>query len=169
MKASKVLFPFIISIFTVGIFSAELSAVELLAPPAPNQSQSQNVPLTPEMEKQQRDIDTSAKYAQQWFLVVDKGDYGTSYDMATRALQGTVSRNEWIQYLNTMKGSHGQVVRRQVVDIRTAKDPSGAPAGDYMVFVTQVNFASGQKGTEIITLQEDNNVWRVYSYTLSAQ
>ncbi|MBA3602398.1 MAG: DUF4019 domain-containing protein [Parachlamydiaceae bacterium] len=129
----------------------------------------QNIALTPEMVKQQKDIDNSDKYALEWLAVVDKGDFGNAYDMTTKALQFTMPRNEWVVMIQAMKGSLGQVTERKVIDIRTAKDPKGAPQGDYMIFIYETTFSNGKKATEILSLQEHIGVWRVYSYTLSGQ
>ncbi len=129
----------------------------------------QNIALTPEMVKQQKDIDNSDRYALEWLAVVDKGDFGNAYDMTTKALQFTMPRNEWVPMMKAMKGSKGEVTERKVIDIRTAKDPKGAPQGDYMIFIYETTFSNGKKATEILSLQEYNGVWRVYSYTLSGQ
>lgn len=175
MYSNKLLFIFSISIFTAGTFAIQADATLLQNPvlqpqmPIPPSGQKPNVTLTPEMLQQQKDIDASDKFAAEWLKVVDKGDFGTSYEMATKALKFTIPRNEWIELLKVMKGSHGAVLDRKIVDIRTAKNPKGAPAGDYMIFIYDTTFADGKKGVEILSLQEFEGVWRVYTYTLSAQ
>jgi hypothetical protein len=193
MKTNKILMLFSVSVLSAGASFAAVESyqqqnqqVQYQNPygktqnqyqnPALNQNQNQNVAaqpqnraLTPEMIKQQKDIDTSDKYAMEWLAIVDKGDFNTAYGMATKALQLTIPQNEWVTMMQVMKGSLGQVTERKVIDIRTAKDPAGAPQGDYMIFVYETTFSSGKKATEIISLQEYNGVWRVYSYTLSGQ
>ncbi len=184
MITNKILMLFSISILTAGMSSADATGYTQQNQAVQNQNQNpninqntnqntatqqQNVALTPEMIKQQKDIDDSDKYAQEWLAIVDKGDFSTAFDMSTKALQLTIPKNEWVMLMQTMKGSLGAVTERKIIDIRTAKDPKGAPEGDYMIFIFETTFASGKKATELMSLQEYNGVWRIYSYTLSGQ
>lgn len=119
-------------------------------------------------EALQKNIFASQKAADAWLQMLDADNYGASWDRASKALQYTMKRKEWQDLMNATRKPLGKVSQRVVEDIRIAKDPQGAAPGDYMIFIYNTTFNKGHT-KEIITLQEFNGSWNVFTYTLSAQ
>ena len=59
----------------------------------------------------------------------------------------------------------GELESRTVLDQRTAQNPQGLPAGEYMVMVYKTSFTNNKNSNEVVTLmQESDGKWRVLTY-----
>lgn len=109
-------------------------------------------------------LEASAKASQAWLEKIDKGHYGESWDTASDLLKMTVTKEDWQQLMTKTRHSLGAVKSRQIVDQRTAKDPKGLPAGDYIVMVYKTSFANKPESNELVTLILQGGQWRVLTY-----
>lgn len=113
-------------------------------------------------------LEASAMAAQAWLKLVDTNKYGESWDQSATLTKLTVTRDEWIQILNTTRRPLGAVTSRQVLDQRTAIDPSGMPKGYYIVMFYKTQF-SHKSAHELLTLYFEDNQWSALTYQVQAQ
>jgi len=103
-----------------------------------------------------------------WLALVDQGKYGESWDAASKTMQWTIKRDEWIKNLDGVRKPLGAVKSREILDVRTATNPQGLPQGEYMIFVYNTSFANKDKAYELVTLiQENDGSWRVLTYQVT--
>ena len=132
---------------------------QVLAPPTVNATP------TPELQK---DVDDAQAASIAWLKLVDQGDYGASWDTATKFIQLTLSRDEWIQSLNILRKPLGSKTDRTLVDMRVAMDPPNTPTGEYMILVYDTKFSGGSSAKELLTFQKYQGIWKLYTYNIAA-
>jgi hypothetical protein len=116
----------------------------------------------PELKK---NVLASQDAIEKWLSVVDRGQYGESWDIASPRLKFTIPRAEWIRTVENWRKPLGPFVSRELVDARMATDPPNMPSGDYMVFGYKSTFRNRNNvGELVITAQSPDGVWRVLSY-----
>ncbi|MBA3237820.1 MAG: DUF4019 domain-containing protein [Parachlamydiaceae bacterium] len=116
----------------------------------------------------QKSVDDSLTAGRAWLKLLDQGNYGGSWETATKFIQYTLSREEWIQSMDILRKPLGSMTDRTLVDMRVAMDPPNAPQGEYMILVFDTKFSSGNTAKELLTMQEHEGVWRLYTYSLAA-
>lgn len=128
--------------------------------------------IAPVQERQafftQNVLETSAMASQAWLKLVDANKYAESWDRMTTLTKLTVTKDEWIKILETTRRPLGSVTSRQVLDQRTAIDPSGMPKGYYIVMFYKTVFAR-KTAFELLTLYFEDNEWNVLTYQVQAQ
>ena len=117
----------------------------------------------------QAELDTTSglQAARAWLAQMDAGSYGASYEGASPALHGVVTKIEWEKDLERVRGPLGVVVNRK---IRQAACTRGTPADpDAEVCLVQYNtqFEHRPLGDEQLTLLRGRDgAWRVAAYQL---
>lgn len=118
--------------------------------------------------KLQQNIELGEAETLAWLGMLDKGQYGESWDKGSLMFRNTIKRDEWIKAMDKIRKPLGSVVARTNVDIRTAKDPNGLPAGDYLVFFYKTSFSNKKEAFELLTLvQMSDGHWRVLTYQVN--
>lgn len=115
-------------------------------------------------KKLEGDVQASGIAAQAWLTIADQGKYDQSYEAASNLTHDRISKKDWIKILDKTRKPHGAVNSRSILDIRTAKDPKGLPAGDYMVYFYNTSFANKKLAYELLTLYLENGQWKVVTY-----
>lgn len=159
----------------IRLFSVVLSSafsLSLLAEQASPTVKEKPATAAPVQEGQnfftQSVLETSAMAAQSWLKLVDANKYAESWDQTAMLTRLTVNKNEWIKILETTRRPLGSVTSRQVLDQRTAINPSGMPKGYYIVMFYKTVFAR-KTGFELLTLHLEDNEWRVFTYQVKAE
>ena len=110
-------------------------------------------------------LKASAYSAEKWLQLLDKEEYGESWDVASKTFKNTFPKEHWIMLMKQLREPLGSVSSRRVIDQRPAKDPQGLPAGDYMVIFYDTSFSKKPATHELVTLVlESDNEWRVLTY-----
>lgn len=109
-------------------------------------------------------LEASAMTSKAWLDLIDKGQYGASWDESSFLMKRTIKRGEWEQAMTMTRKPLGNVTSRQVADQRTAKNPHGLLPGDYMVMFYNTSFSHKSNGHELVTLFFENGQWRVLTY-----
>lgn len=118
--------------------------------------------------KLQQNIDLSQIETEAWLGLLDKRLYGESWARASLMFRNTVTKKEWTEAMDKLRKPFGAVQSRANADIRTAKDPKGLPAGDYMVYLYKTVFSGNKEAFELITLvQESDGQWRILTYQIN--
>lgn len=111
-------------------------------------------------------LEASAAASLTWLGLLDRGDYGKSWDTASAIMKLTLPKDQWITILNKVRKPLGSVRSRTVLDQRTAKDPHGLPKGDYMVMFYKTVFSS-KTANELVTLYFEEGTWSVLTYQVN--
>ncbi len=102
-----------------------------------------------------------------WLALIDKKQYKEAWDQSSNLMKNTLDLDTWNQVMLHVREPFGTVTSREVADERTAKDPKGLPAGDYMVMFYKTVFSNRPNAYELVTLFYDDGVWRVVTYQVN--
>jgi len=103
--------------------------------------------------------------AEKWLALVDKGEYGKSWEAAAEYFKGAVAENQWEQALDAIRGPLGKVISRKVKSKQYATSLPGAPDGEYVVIQFETSFEKKKSAAETITpMKEKDGTWRVSGY-----
>lgn len=149
-----------------SIFSLSLMAAT--TPSQPKKSDAAPQPVIGTKEFPESVLQASAIASQAWLSLVDKNKYAESWDKASTLTKLTVAKDEWMQILEKTRKPLGAVTSRQVVDQRTATDPSGMPKGKYIVMFYKTVF-SHKTAYELVTLNQEDGQWSVLTYQVNAE
>ena len=108
-------------------------------------------------------LQAASTASQNWLNIVDSNRYGESWDKLSSLSKLSVKKEEWVEILEKTRRPLGAATSREVVDERTAKDPSGMPKGDYIVMLYKTQF-SRQTVFELVTLYLEDGQWLVSTY-----
>jgi hypothetical protein len=115
----------------------------------------------------QKDVDDSQAASIAWLKLVDQGNYGGSWDTATKFIQLTFTKDQWIELLNILRKPLGTVTDRTMEDMRLAVDPPNVPGGKYIIIVYNTKFSGGNSAKELLTFQEYQGHWKLYTYNIA--
>jgi hypothetical protein len=103
--------------------------------------------------------------AKQWLVLVDAGNFASSWDTAALYFKTAVTREKWQESLNAVRTPLGAVTSRALKSAKHTKTLPGAPDGDYVVLQFDTSFANKKTAVETIvpTLEKDGT-WRVSGY-----
>jgi hypothetical protein len=159
------------SMFTMLVAISSLLSIEAEAQvtpysPAPATTPSQPVaPTTPPSQGEDPELMASLREANAWLQLIDQENYPASWNSGSATLKFMMSQQEWTKYLEKMRKPLGRITSREMIQQRTAKDPKGAPKGDYVVIFYQTAFAGRPTANEqVIMIKETDGKWRPLSY-----
>lgn len=112
-------------------------------------------------------MQASAISTQAWLDLVDKNQYGESWEQASIIMKRTVSKKEWDRILDAVRKPLGNVIKRQLAQQLPAQNPKHMPKGDYMVILYQTSFSNKPNAKELITLSYERGQWRVITYMIN--
>lgn len=147
----------LLSIAALSFMSLQAEPSATKAPTAPAQT------ISPELQNLLQAGEITSKA---WLDVVDKGDYGKSWDEMSSITRNTVKKDEWEQIMTKTRQPLGIVKERSIVDIRSATNPKNLPAGNYMVMIYKTSFATKADSHELVTLFLQNGQWHVLTYQI---
>jgi hypothetical protein len=104
--------------------------------------------------------------ADAWLALVDRGEYGESWDAAAAFFKQAISRPQWEETLKKVRGPLGKVNSRKPRSAEYTQSIPNAPAGEYVVIQYGTSFAGAPApATETVTPMKDKDgVWRVSGY-----
>lgn len=121
--------------------------------------------LSTGISAQTDNLKASADAAQAWLALIDAGKYNDAWEQGSLTLKLRIPEKSWNTILEASRKPFGNPSNRQVADQRTATNPPGLPAGNYMVMIYKTDFASKKGVTEFVTLvQESDGKWRGLTY-----
>ena len=68
-----------------------------------------------------------------WLDLVDRGDYGGSWEAAADYLKVAVTKENWLQSMRGHRGPLGEIVSRELASQRYVTILPGAPDGEYVI------------------------------------
>ena len=121
--------------------------------------------LTPMMLAQVASTEAAQKAAESWLALVDKGDYGASWDQSAEIFKAAVSKEQWAKALSNSRGQFGKVLSRKLKSATFTTNLPGAPDGQYVVIQYETSFENKKSSVETITPQlAKDGQWRVSGY-----
>ena len=103
--------------------------------------------------------------AEAWLGVVDRGEYGVSWDKSAEVFQAAVSKANWDQTMTAMRRPLGDLISRSVQSAKFATSLPGAPDGEYVVIQFTTGFSNKESAIETVTpMKGSDGVWRVSGY-----
>jgi hypothetical protein len=103
--------------------------------------------------------------AQAWLALVDQGQYEKSWDTAAQVFKAAVTRDQWKQAANGVRGPLGKLIARTLKSSEYKTTLPGAPDGKYVVIQYTSHFANKQEAVETVTpMLDPDGSWRVSGY-----
>lgn len=99
-----------------------------------------------------------------WFAIVDSGDFGGSWDAGAQALQGAVTREDWVEAVSSARASFEPFGDRTQVASRHMTDPPNAPPGEYALMVFRTAVSGGRTVIETVVPMKEDGEWKVSGY-----
>ena len=103
--------------------------------------------------------------AEEWLALVDGENYGESWDEAAGIFKAAITRDRWIQVIQSSRKPMGKVLERELKSSTYYTSLPGAPDGEYVVIQFSTSFENNTSATETITpaLDKDGQ-WRTSGY-----
>jgi hypothetical protein len=106
--------------------------------------------------------------AMQWLAVVDAGKYRTSWDLASKTFQASVSKAHWALGMDKVRRFYGEVLSRKFKDSAYAVNPPGFAPGEYEMVLFKVRLGMQGAATEAVFMEmKSYGVWQVAGYTIT--
>jgi hypothetical protein len=103
--------------------------------------------------------------AQSWLALVDRGDYGPSWQEAASFFQSKISKADWEKALQQVRAPLGAASSRTLLGAEYLSDLPNAPKGEYVIIQYKAELASGGSFIETITpMLDKDGKWRVSGY-----
>ena len=128
---------------------------------------SKDVPASKESAEEEAAVKAAESVTKTWLSLIDKKKYNEAWEQSSKLMKDTLDLETWNQVMLHVREPFGTVTSREIADERTAKDPKGLPAGDYMVMFYKTVFSNRANAYELVTLFFDNGVWRVVTYQVN--
>lgn len=105
------------------------------------------------------------KAAEAWLALVDKGEYGESWEQAASFFKDRVKRSQWETIVAKVRGPFGALDSRSLLAAQFTRELPGAPDGEYVVLQFKTSFANKKNAVETVTPMKDSGgAWRVSGY-----
>jgi hypothetical protein len=107
----------------------------------------------------------ATRSAEQWLVLVDAGDYASSWQQAGTAFRSAVSSERWQQASSSVRSPLGQLRTRTIKSSQATRSLPGAPDGQYVVLQFESSFVNKAAALETVTtVLEPEGSWRVIGY-----
>jgi Protein of unknown function (DUF4019) len=116
-----------------------------------------------EQAKPSGDEAAAVAAAEAWLHQVDAGHYAESWDQSAAVLRGAVTKSQWEQSLQAVRGQLGKLSVRSLKSAAATSSLPGAPEGKYVVIQFATTFAQ-RPAVETVTPMWEQGGWRVAGY-----
>jgi len=107
----------------------------------------------------------ATKAAEAWLTLVDDARYGESWESSATLVKKAVSKEEWIQSIESARQMFGRVIRRTIRSRQYTTTLPGAPDGDYVIMQYETAFEKKESAVETVTpILDSDGQWRVSGY-----
>jgi hypothetical protein len=107
--------------------------------------------------------------AMTWMASLAAGEYQTSWEEAGEMFRASTTFEAWAQQAATAQRQIGDVLSRELGELRAVTDPPGAPPGDYVHIRYRTEFTVIGMATEtVVLIREEERGWRVIGYFVQA-
>jgi len=103
--------------------------------------------------------------AESWLVLTDAGRYAESWAQAAEPFKASVTTDQWVAALNTVRRPLGKAISRKLKSATYTKSLPNAPEGEYVVLQFETSFEQKQGTVEtVVPMLEKDGKWRVSGY-----
>ncbi|MDJ0691507.1 MAG: DUF4019 domain-containing protein [Xenococcaceae cyanobacterium MO_188.B32] len=103
--------------------------------------------------------------AEVWLELVDTEKYAESWEETATYFQGTVSKEQWLSSMQSVRNPLGQKLSRSFKSKQYHSSLPGVPDGEYVVIQFNTSFEHKRSAVETVTpMKERDGKWRVSGY-----
>jgi len=103
--------------------------------------------------------------AKSWLALTDTGKYAESWNAASDVFKKAVTRDKWVASVKPVRDPLGKVQSRKPKLSQYAKDPAGAPKGEYVTMQFDTSFEKKPGAVETLAeMRDKDGKWRVAGY-----
>jgi hypothetical protein len=103
--------------------------------------------------------------AKKWLALVDRGEYGKSWETAAGYFKAAAGKKHWEQTGAAVRSPLGKVIIRKLKSRQYVTSLPGAPDGEYVVIQFETSFEKKKSSVETVTpMKEEDGTWRVSGY-----
>ena len=107
----------------------------------------------------------AASSALRWLNMVDKEEYGDSWEDAAEYFKMAVNKDQWVQMLSSVRKPLGKLLSREPESATYKTSLPGAPDGQYVILQFKASFENKKSAIETVTpMLEKDGSWRVSGY-----
>jgi hypothetical protein len=107
----------------------------------------------------------ATKAAETWLSLLDEGEYAESWESSSGLAKNAVSRDQWVQSMESAKMTFGNLIERTLKSREYATSLPGAPDGHYVIIQYETSFEKKKSAVETVTPMLDaDGQWRVSGY-----
>jgi hypothetical protein len=109
--------------------------------------------------------ESAKQSAKSWLALVDRGEYGASWQEASSFFQSKISKAGWETALKQARAPLGVAGSRTMLGAQFQTDLPNAPKGEYFIIQYKTAFAGSGAEVETITpMLDKDGKWRVSGY-----
>lgn len=108
--------------------------------------------------------DAAQAAALTWLKLVDRGDYGASWNAAATLFKSQVSARQWAAAASNARRPFGALRSRRLKSATYTTTLPGAPDGHYVVLQFDAAYERKAKAVETVTPLLEAGRWRVSGY-----
>lgn len=111
-------------------------------------------------------IDVAQRGALGWLFLLDRKDWGTSWESSSAFFRSQVPLAAWMDGIPKTREPLGDLVEREPVNAGYRTTLPGRPAGEYVTVVFSSKFTKEEQVEELVTMvREADGKWRVIGYS----
>jgi hypothetical protein len=150
------------ALFTAAAGAQVARGSKLAASTAPEPSTAQaSVQPGPNAEKE----DAAKLAAGGWLILLDRGDWGRSWETASAVFRTAVPLPAWMDGIAKAREPFGRMLDRKPVEAVYKTALQGRPAGDYVTVIFETQFENKKVEEVVTTVLEPDGKWRATGYS----
>lgn len=100
-----------------------------------------------------------------WLILLDRGDWGRSWETASAVFRSAVPLPAWMDGIPKAREPFGRMLDRKPVEAVYKTSLAGRPAGEYVTVIFETQFEN-KKVEEVVTTElEPDGRWRATGYS----
>lgn len=100
-----------------------------------------------------------------WIKLLDDEKYSECRDQAAELLKNSVTQDQWIRLMQTVRKPFGSVIHRQVNSRDYKTSLPGVPDAEYVIIRYETSFVNKKESVETVTVMKNiDETWKVAGY-----
>jgi hypothetical protein len=110
----------------------------------------------------------ATKAIESWVDVIDAGNYGVSWDQASKSFQKEVTKEQWVTAAVTVRAPLGAKKQRTLASAKIVEElpgPKGPIKGEFVIATYDTTYETPGSFVETLTFEKEaDGVWRASGY-----
>lgn len=103
--------------------------------------------------------------AQGWLLLLDRRDWGRSWETTSNVFRGMVPLGAWMDAVPKVREPLGAFIERAIVESAYKTTLAGQPDGEYVTVIFRSRFEKKEGIEAVTTVLDRDGRWRVTGYS----